>query len=67
MQNDIAKGACPAELVRCVVFDEAHKALGNYSYCQVMSSGANSRLTLCVCVCVCVPGGERIDQPRSNF
>ena len=37
MQNDITKGACPAEAVRCVVFDEAHKALGNYSYCQVGS------------------------------
>lgn len=35
MQNDITRGACPAGQVCCVVFDEAHKALGNYSYCQV--------------------------------
>ena len=35
MQNDIARGACPAGQVCCVVFDEAHKALGNYAYCQV--------------------------------
>lgn len=35
MQNDLARGACPAEDVCCVVFDEAHKALGNHAYCQV--------------------------------
>lgn len=35
MQNDITRGACPVDDIRCVVFDEAHKALGNYSYCQV--------------------------------
>ena len=35
MQNDITRGVCPADLVCCVVFDEAHKALGNYAYCQV--------------------------------
>ena len=35
MQNDLARGTCPATAVSCVVFDEAHKALGNHSYCQV--------------------------------
>ena len=35
MQNDITRGAYLAGQVCCVVFDEAHKALGNYSYCQV--------------------------------
>ena len=40
MQNDITKGVCPADEIRCVVFDEAHKALGNYSYCQVREFSA---------------------------
>ena len=35
MQNDLGSGACPAREVCCVVFDEAHKALGNHAYCQV--------------------------------
>lgn len=35
MQNDLSRGACPALEVNCVVFDEAHKALGNHAYCQV--------------------------------
>ena len=43
MQNDLARGACPAEDVCCVVFDEAHKALGNHAYCQVIT-GTHPRL-----------------------
>lgn len=35
MQNDLSRGTCPASEVNCVVFDEAHKALGNHAYCQV--------------------------------
>lgn len=34
-QNDLGRGSCCADDVVCLVFDEAHKALGNYSYCQV--------------------------------
>ena len=34
-QNDLSRGSCRADDVVCLVFDEAHKALGNYSYCQV--------------------------------
>ena len=59
MQNDITKGACPADLVRCVVFDEAHKALGNYSYCQVgsqLSLSLNNESVLCGIV-----GGEGVE------
>ncbi|XP_048217749.1 Fanconi anemia group M protein-like [Perognathus longimembris pacificus] len=36
MVNDLTRGACPAADVKCVVVDEAHKALGNYAYCQVV-------------------------------
>ena len=35
LQNDIGRGACFANNVVCLVFDEAHKALGNYAYCEV--------------------------------
>ncbi|KAL4718441.1 hypothetical protein ACJJTC_016433 [Scirpophaga incertulas] len=36
--NDIKSGICPAEKIRCLVIDEAHRARGNYAYCQIMST-----------------------------
>ncbi|XP_010975269.1 Fanconi anemia group M protein [Camelus dromedarius] len=36
MINDLSRGACPAVEIKCLVIDEAHKALGNYAYCQVV-------------------------------
>ncbi|XP_043283831.1 uncharacterized protein Fancm [Venturia canescens] len=32
--NDLEKNIVPAELVKCVVVDEAHRALGKHSYCE---------------------------------
>lgn len=37
MVNDLSRDTCPARQVKCVVIDEAHKALGNHAYCQVQS------------------------------
>ncbi|KAI6660776.1 hypothetical protein LOD99_10224 [Oopsacas minuta] len=36
MQNDLSSGICPAKDIVCCVLDEAHKALGNYAYTQVV-------------------------------
>ncbi|NXJ80145.1 FANCM protein, partial [Trogon melanurus] len=36
MVNDLSRGTCPAVEVKCLVIDEAHKALGNHAYCQVV-------------------------------
>ncbi|XP_028172868.1 uncharacterized protein LOC114361855 [Ostrinia furnacalis] len=36
--NDIKSGICPGEKIRCLVIDEAHRARGNYAYCQIMST-----------------------------
>ena len=38
LTNDLSRGACPAVEVKCLVVDEAHKALGNHAYCQVGGS-----------------------------
>ena len=38
LTNDLSRGSCPAEDVKCLVIDEAHKALGNHAYCQVTMS-----------------------------
>lgn len=35
LQNDLARGSCDPDNVVLLVFDEAHKALGNHAYCQV--------------------------------
>lgn len=35
LDNDLSRGTCPAKLIRCLVLDEAHRALGNHAYCQV--------------------------------
>ncbi|KAL0882210.1 hypothetical protein ABMA27_000753 [Loxostege sticticalis] len=36
--NDIKSGICPGEKIRCLVIDEAHRARGNYAYCQIVST-----------------------------
>ncbi|XP_026554579.1 Fanconi anemia group M protein [Pseudonaja textilis] len=36
MANDLSRGTCPAAEIKCLVIDEAHKALGNHAYCQVV-------------------------------
>lgn len=38
LTNDLSRGSCPAHDVKCLVIDEAHKALGNHAYCQVNSA-----------------------------
>ncbi|KAH9507200.1 hypothetical protein Btru_056611 [Bulinus truncatus] len=36
MMNDMCRGSCAAESIKCIVVDEAHKALRNHAYCQVI-------------------------------
>lgn len=36
--NDMKTGICPCDQIRCLVFDEAHKAQRNYAYCQIIST-----------------------------
>ncbi|XP_008557361.1 Fanconi anemia group M protein [Microplitis demolitor] len=33
-QYDLAKNIIPKELVKCVIIDEAHRALGKHAYCE---------------------------------
>lgn len=35
LTNDLSRGSCSAVAIKCLVVDEAHKALGNHAYCQV--------------------------------
>ncbi|CAI2724213.1 unnamed protein product [Schistosoma spindalis] len=36
LMNDLQTGVCPANSIRLLIFDEAHKATGNHAYCQVL-------------------------------
>ena len=35
MSNDLSRGLFPAKEVKLLIVDEAHKAQGDYAYCQV--------------------------------
>lgn len=36
MSNDLSRGHFPAQEVKLLVVDEAHRAQGDYAYCQVV-------------------------------
>lgn len=36
IQKDLEAKILPAKLVKCIVIDEAHKALGNHAYAVVI-------------------------------
>ena len=36
MSNDLARGSFPAGQVKLIIVDEAHRAQGDYAYCQVV-------------------------------
>lgn len=50
VQNDLTANICPADAVKCVVIDEAHRALGDHAYAQV-------KATVSVCMSNILDGG----------
>ena len=36
MSNDLSRGLFPAKDVKLLIVDEAHRAQGEYAYCQVI-------------------------------
>jgi Fanconi anemia group M protein len=57
-QNDLGRGTCPATDVCCVIFDEAHKALGNHAYCQVIKGLRDSGAIFRVIALSATPGSD---------
>jgi Fanconi anemia group M protein len=43
MSNDLSRGLFPANHVKLLVVDEAHRAQGDYAYCLVVRELLNSR------------------------
>ncbi|XP_072127055.1 Fanconi anemia group M protein isoform X2 [Mobula birostris] len=69
MMNDLSRGACPAANVKCLVVDEAHKALGNHAYCQVIKELCNHTLQFRILALTATPGGDvkAVQQVISNL
>ncbi|XP_041121529.1 Fanconi anemia group M protein isoform X2 [Polyodon spathula] len=69
MVNDLSREACPAVQIKCVVFDEAHKALGNHAYCQVVRELGNHTRQFRVLALSATPGSDAraVQQVISNL
>ncbi|XP_075048258.1 Fanconi anemia group M protein [Mixophyes fleayi] len=58
MVNDLTRGACPASDIKCLVIDEAHKALGNHAYCQVVRELSNYTTQFRILALSATPGSD---------
>lgn len=62
VQNDLESGNCPSELVRCLVIDEAHKAKGRYSFCQIVESLTLKKHNLFRVLALSATPGSKVDD-----
>lgn len=58
INNDLARGVCPASQIKCVVIDEAHKAQGKHAYCQVVNQLASCSRKFRVLALSATPGTD---------
>ncbi|XP_077319681.1 Fanconi anemia group M protein [Lithobates pipiens] len=69
MVNDLTRGACSAADIKCLVIDEAHKALGNHAYCQVVRELSNYNRQFRILALSATPGSDTksVQQVVSNL
>ncbi|XP_052552469.1 Fanconi anemia group M protein [Tympanuchus pallidicinctus] len=69
MVNDLSRGTCPAVEIKCLVVDEAHKALGNHAYCQVVKELSRYTKQFRVLALSATPGSDTkaVQQVVSNL
>ncbi|XP_060117345.1 Fanconi anemia group M protein [Heteronotia binoei] len=67
--NDLSRGICPAAEVKCLVIDEAHKALGNHAYCQVVKELCKYTQQFRILALSATPGSDlkAVQQVISNL
>ncbi|XP_077477393.1 Fanconi anemia group M protein isoform X2 [Stigmatopora argus] len=58
MMNDLSRDSRLAPQIKCLVIDEAHKALGNHAYCQVIRQLSCQTRQFRVLALSATPGGE---------
>ncbi|XP_027578858.2 Fanconi anemia group M protein isoform X6 [Pipra filicauda] len=69
MVNDLSRGTCPAVDIKCLVIDEAHKALGNHAYCQVVRELSKYTSQFRILALSATPGSDTkaVQQVISNL
>lgn len=58
MSNDLSRGLFPATQVKLLVVDEAHRAQGEYAYCQVVRELQRSKASFRVVALSATPGTD---------
>ncbi|EDV24097.1 uncharacterized protein TRIADDRAFT_26257 [Trichoplax adhaerens] len=58
LQNDLNRETCCANDIVCLVVDEAHRALGNHAYCQVIRGLCNYTRNFRVLALSATPGDD---------
>ncbi|CAL7946688.1 unnamed protein product [Xylocopa violacea] len=56
--NDLDKNIVPSDLVKCVIIDEAHKALGKHSYCECIRLLCKRNQTFRILALSATPGNK---------
>ena len=58
MSNDLSRGLFPAKEVKLLIVDEAHKAQGDYAYCQVVREIVRSEAQTRIVALSATPGTD---------
>ncbi|KAL6870796.1 hypothetical protein ACP4OV_014644 [Aristida adscensionis] len=61
LANDIQSGICKANQIVCLVIDEAHKASGNYAYCNAVRELVAAHVPLRILALTATPGSKHVD------
>lgn len=56
LENDIENNLCDPESIVCLIIDEAHHAIGNYSYCNIIRKLVDLEIDFRVCGLTATPG-----------
>ncbi|XP_038996507.1 DEAD-box ATP-dependent RNA helicase FANCM-like isoform X5 [Hibiscus syriacus] len=69
LEKDIQSGACLSKYIVCLVIDEAHRALGNYSYCVAVRELMSMPVQLRILALTATPGSKQptIQQIINNL
>ncbi|OXU26113.1 hypothetical protein TSAR_016787 [Trichomalopsis sarcophagae] len=62
-QKDLQNDSVPCQLIKCIVIDEAHKALGKHSYCEIVRMMSEKTKFFRILALSATPG-SRIDHVR---
>ncbi|KAL5776376.1 hypothetical protein ACOSP7_009302 [Xanthoceras sorbifolium] len=59
LEKDIQSGTCLVKYLVCLVIDEAHRALGNYSYCTAVREVMSVPVQLRILALTATPGSKQ--------